>query len=107
MAHTPGPWELWFSEDSDNRGAFVVRGGSKEPHGTDMVIAKRDIGTPNGDEGEANARLIAAAPELLDALKALREFALNEDVSVECDDSCELGCIFCAAKAAIAKAEGR
>lgn len=61
-----------------------------------MVIAQRNIGTPNKDEGIANAHLIAAAPDLLEALKSLmdvRESIPIEKVSV--------------ASAAIAKAEGR
>lgn len=72
-ASTPGPWRLWLSED--DRGAFMLHGDSPEPHGADMVIAQRHIGTPNGDEGVANARLIAAAPDLLAACKgAVEEF---------------------------------
>lgn len=62
-AHTPGPWVLGSPE-------LITAFGSDY---------KYNITTPNGPclavvlGGEANARLIAAAPELLEALKALHE----------------------------------
>jgi hypothetical protein len=64
--HTPGPWRLWLSQD--DHGAFMLRGDSPESHGEDMLIVQRNIGTPNGDEGVANAHLIAAAPMMYEAL---------------------------------------
>jgi hypothetical protein len=60
--HTPGPWHIWVSDE----GAFVLSSNAGD---YSMVIAKRDVGTPNPAEGIANALLIAAAPELLEALK--------------------------------------
>lgn len=55
MNHTPGPW---IYEDGD------VLGG---PGGIACVVP---LYTANGlGEGKANARLIAAAPELLEALQ--------------------------------------
>lgn len=83
-AHTPGPWAV--------DGHFVVRGD-----GTALcdVWASRPI--PNA-EAEANARLIASAPDLLEALEALvwdrdvRDVATHHDIG--------------RARAAIAKAKG-
>lgn len=63
--HTPGPWEI----DSGMRTA-INKGGKHVA----MVSFYKD-GTPNSVdeiEHEANARLIAAAPEMLEALKAVR-----------------------------------
>jgi hypothetical protein len=77
--HTPGPWQLWH----DDEGAFVLRSPDDE-----KVICKRDLGLPDRDEGIANAHLIAAAPDLLEALRAM-----SPDTEQ--------------ARAAIAKAEGR
>lgn len=67
---TPGPW--WLEEDFDHIGGvdhrvFVVNGPL--PSGPVFCGIAR-IPAPAGDEMlEANARLIAAAPELFEALK--------------------------------------
>lgn len=105
MSHTPGPWRLWLSED--DRGAFMLRGDSPERLGQDMVIVQRGIGTPNGDEGVANAHLIAAAPELLAALKTLRIDAnrlCDRQLGGSYEDDCRRS--LAVADAAIHKAKG-
>jgi hypothetical protein len=65
------------------------------------------LGQPDREEAEANARLIAAAPELLAALKALiiDWDAIDSDAQVpeEINDNAH----WKAARAAIAKVEGR
>ena len=69
-AHTPGPWRitdrygvLTYQVGIDGRTVCTVwpRQQGHRPSGVD---------TEPWPEGEANARLIAAAPELLDALRA-------------------------------------
>ena len=89
MTHTKGPWK-WYKGE-----------GNKH-----LELARADI--PPGDDdsvlyhganwaiSKANARLIAQAPELLEALRSIREIAEN----------CNLN-ISMAASKAIAKAEGR
>ena len=75
--HTPGPWNWsrWPSE---------LIGGSLSVYQIGPMRAViYDDWRPRADgiseeENEANARLIAAAPELLEACKAAREFALEE-----------------------------
>ena len=57
-----------------------------------------------GEQADANARLIAAAPDLLEALKGLFETGAPEGISLTAD---EMRQRFEAARAAIAKAEGR
>ncbi len=58
-AHTPGPWKIWndFDEDGDN-GCFCI--GDDTAHAVTMNFGKK--------KNKANARLIAAAPDLLAAL---------------------------------------
>ncbi len=56
--HTPGKWEICES------GWFVI---SETAHICQMMGSRRD------KEKKANARLIAAAPELLEALKRIRD----------------------------------
>jgi hypothetical protein len=62
--HTPGPWEnqagLIITKATNRRGSVAV-----VPIGNDCVVPA----TRNVDEQSANARLIAAAPELLEALQ--------------------------------------
>ena len=57
--HTPGPWGIYFNSQDD----FVVR--KMFDDGTESHAVARV------HSGAANARLIAAAPDLLDALKCL------------------------------------
>lgn len=80
MKHTPGPWHV----KTHSRPYCIYVGpigidptsGSKNPLGN--VFRSRVCG-PN-EEQLANAKLIAAAPELLDALQALlfERYALEQ-----------------------------
>ena len=66
--HTPGPWTVtadgagWYIECSPERGHSVAYIRAE--------IGDEDQDTSD-DEKESNARLIAAAPELLEALKLI------------------------------------
>ncbi|CAB4122389.1 hypothetical protein UFOVP37_8 [uncultured Caudovirales phage] len=62
--HTPGPWAM--PDSGQGRISKVGANG-----GWDGLIATADCGdyARSRSEGLANARLIAAAPELLEALK--------------------------------------
>lgn len=70
--HTPGPWEVGqqrrFEELTPR---WIIRPEGEFPHG--LWIA--DGGWIGHEETEANARLIAAAPDLLAALKEAVEVA--------------------------------
>ena len=99
--HTPGPWLARTAPTSaglchiisaaDWRGAFLYGDGSRL--GVDDAL-------PKAQELSANARLIAAAPDLLEALKGLVAWAddLRREDPVE-----DLR----KARAAISKAEGQ
>ena len=86
-SHSPGPWAVG---DRLKDGAVVVAGPPGS--GFECVVAN-----PRGYEGRvvANARLVAAAPDLLAALKAV--IAVADRKTDEFD----------LARAAIAKGEGR
>ena len=60
VKHTRGPWHIGLKKS-----IYADRDGTQ--------IAFCDIGTNFDDENLANARLIAAAPELLAALESLLE----------------------------------
>ena len=97
--HTPGPWTL-VPKDTP-KGTLMVDSVS----GLVAVMESSKTRGVKYENAEANARLIAAAPELLDALQKLRAAApLFWD-----DDNAEIGQLdsACAvADAAIAKATG-
>lgn len=61
--HTQGPWEA---------SGRYVRTPLTEEGGGWMIADCRDVSLPS-DEVRANARLISAAPELLEALEAMVE----------------------------------
>jgi len=85
--HTPGPWVV---ELIDKSGVALIKGprmdGDVNGHGVG-TIADIDCSTVEArdaimfpalsDESLANARLIAAAPEMYEALKGLRDLILD------------------------------
>jgi hypothetical protein len=98
--HTPGPWF------------------TSQPHGTIYIEARLRGSTlqevaacgPTEAEGqrEANARLIAAAPELLDALVFAEEWLTRAEALLDRgeDDSPNFEPAILMARAAIARARG-
>jgi len=75
--HTPGPWtchrmRLPDSED-DRRCGFVVNGPDAEPLPVRICDLRVPVGWRGFSEGEANARLIAAAPKLLAVCQGFME----------------------------------
>ncbi len=64
--HTPGKWKLRESELDIKGGTWVVEQDNGDRRGLYLGTVDRTI-----PAGEANARLIAAAPDLLEALQCL------------------------------------
>ena len=64
--HTPGPWKV-YKELTSRSGEWLIAMDAGDK-GRGIAIAETRVAT--GDE-LANARLIAAAPELLEALQRL------------------------------------
>ena len=106
--HTPGPW---VSSEVNQLGSPVVVGFTVTAGRASVAkIAHRLSGfsaAPPNEAAEANARLIAAAPELLDALKAFVEAMAAVNPLDPADLPRRMGLLVPAARAAIAKAEGR
>lgn len=65
MTHTPGPWGVHpkLSASENHKGYRVADGDG-------FFVADVSPRDEDGDEGGANAHLIAAAPDLLAAVKA-------------------------------------
>ena len=100
VSHTPGPWHVARQGDPDL--PFAVMAGT-------YYVATPHLYVP-GSSPEANARLIAAAPDLLEALKAVvYQFGPWHDEICPGDDTCDCGAkpVHDAVNAAIRKAEGR
>ena len=101
--HTPGPW---FAQ----AGYLTIYNLSDGNVGTTCGIAKVLRDQPGDDQAEANARLIAAAPELLDALtRMLKQFPADSDLYAAgwdgsaINEACDA---YDAARAAVRKATG-
>lgn len=91
--HTPGPWRWNHFPDNesyleDSHSASVIEGS---------------IVTADNEEREANARLIAAAPDLLEAARYVIEDAVSDMPATARVTKISLDAL----RAAIAKAEGR
>jgi hypothetical protein len=94
--HTTGPWFASVHDDDGEQFAVI--------RAIDSIAGMRNSGDYSPEEFESNAHLIAAAPELWEALRIVAD---------EYDDT---GCEGCGvvsavalqrARAALAKAEGR
>lgn len=97
--HTPGPWEFATRPDSGGVSRPVVT------HGMDLIcaVSRRD---GNDAESESNARLIAAAPELLEVMTKC-EALLASITSISTDLAPFRDSVLRQARAAIARAEGK
>lgn len=94
--HTPGPWVLWSEEGQTKSGAYrnsvCKSDGLEDPN----HVCLADVTHPDEETSHWNALLIAAAPELLEALKELLAHASFVGIASHYEQM---------ARAAIAKAE--
>lgn len=73
--HTPGPWSVTKAKHGVEMSQYVV--AMVAPDRNDRALV---VHAEQGDDGQgdANARLIAAAPELLEALSVLYAVAAEQ-----------------------------
>ena len=125
--HTPGPWVVsresneWNSPSAPRREIDALKacefGGEPTRYRLACVqYPPTQSGTIGAQEREANARLIAAAPDLLAACKTLIRYATKRDgapadigdvIMTFVEDGSTLNECLDAAAGAIDKAEGR
>jgi len=106
--HTKGPW--WYGPDEYSFLSFGINsdnGAIAEVYKTRSAYGGRSFSPELLSECEANARLISAAPELLEAL---REFVDNACFSCSLKERCKKEDDVCLpvenGKSALAKATG-
>ncbi len=100
--HTPGPWRV---SESDT---VVGPSGNVVAECCGYSVQATDAAQRKQGGREANARLIAAAPDLLAALRSLFEnCAMIHSQWGDNDNKKEADAAIASARAAIAKAEGR
>lgn len=109
VSYTKGPWHYQPNDwngvhDNESPGSIM----SEDWYIATMEAGIPDYGNDEADAVEANARLIAAAPELLEALIFCVGVMQSGVVAGPgCDDAKEMQMAIDQGAAAIAKAEGR
>lgn len=73
VKHTPGPW-IWHEQGDAN--AYALLSNTKR-----WVIVFRQNGEILTGQQRANARLIAAAPELLEACQMIAQWMKSEGIA--------------------------
>ena len=76
MSHTPGPWEYIGFKEGEPQNGWAVRLPHHEGSRVKYLKDARYIRCEGwgGEEADANARLVAAAPDLLNAALAVLTF---------------------------------
>lgn len=101
-SHAPGPWTAGVAEtDLGVQISVCINGKDSDGDNTGFLIAQM----PFNAEDWANARLIAAAPDMLAALKQLDICA--RDGLLDDARRAEFNVAYKIARSAIAKAEGK
>lgn len=95
--YTPGPWSV---EGTDQNGQFQVYG-----HGNLIAVTAHECVMPDEIQ-EANATLVAAAPELLEALKAFMSLGVGQYKTGFSTTDKEVDAIFDQGAKTLAKAKG-
>ena len=97
--HTPGPWlaqqRTW---QRGNVSVFAPKFG-RAPYGACVAFIPCSEGVGGADGALANAHLIAAAPDLLEALRGMVDL-------YDTDDGCKNLPQYVVARAALAKVQG-
>jgi len=105
--HTPGPW-LAFRGSAFWEVIPQRKGGERKPPYQIADTCSSDPGNPDKGLQEANARLISAAPELLEAIEAAIASGMvpGESITGGPGTKTQQGKAAAMLRAAIAKAKG-
>lgn len=103
VKHTPGPWEVY--QPSKSQEVALIRVAPKSSFPGNIVVASVAANPPES-HWEGNAKLIAAAPDMLEALEFLIGI-LRTPYNGNPDHAAEYDAAFDRAVGAIAKATGK
>jgi hypothetical protein len=80
MNHTPGPWKVDEMSEMDKNGrvSAKISGPDLKAQGHIAHVYAKGEGAVGLIEQQANARLIAAAPEMLEVLETVKRARLKE-----------------------------
>ena len=98
LYRTPGPWIIRRSETGKP-------GQISNGHGT-IITAWWGIARPASKEGEANARLIAAAPEMMELLEAQVEYWEDTGCPKQCSCEDTKACLYYSQDALLTRING-
>lgn len=98
--HTPGPW--YIRDLHPGRATFNIGTDPNDPYSGEIAVVFRCGGR---FKTEADARLIAAAPELLEVLRKVRD-QIDDPHMGSVDHRSDVALVS-AIRIAVAKAEGR
>ena len=103
--HTPGPWTFSQSTEYGDKRFYIAQadGAPYTPHYSDVAtLIAETVNDERKSIQEANARLIAAAPDLLEALQDIVKSLVDQDDEGMIEHAQQM----IIARAAIAKATG-
>ena len=111
--HTPGPWHAstadeWRTASGEHAqwGRFDISAGSNDPAAENYYRVASVSNVNNADQNQMNAKLIAAAPDLLEALRALDDFYCEAHEEMSRAQRAHHRGVLIKARAAVAKATG-
>ena len=98
LLHTPAPWNIrFFRNESPELGFFIEAKNNNKPElGYGIEILMDDFGEHNGypiHQRLSDAHLIAAAPEILEALQELLDYP-KEDLEAWANGNEPITCTF-------------
>jgi hypothetical protein len=79
--HTPGPWSIDRTSERHGQRPYGISAGKRGPTPKN-IVNWGGVAAPTSQESEANARLIASAPDLLEAAQGADLSAVDIDADM-------------------------
>jgi hypothetical protein len=106
--YTPGPWEILREQTKLGNSMVIIAPDPHDPQPWYVAEIYEECGVVPEDEVGGNAQLIAAAPELLEALEAMQNAMVNRStVEGDLPWTTDVVLVMTQTNNAIAKAKGK